>query len=349
MAQVDSATSLPRWRRIWSRADRALRSELGLALLMIAVFIAVAEHAVRSDQIFELTLVAKAAILGLAGVGLNLALGSGGLVSLGHAAFFGAGGYVAGVLAINAFNGTPVMTWPIEIAGSNQMLVIWPAAIVVGFLLAAAIGAMSLRSSGVYFIMITLAFAQMLYYFAISWPAYGGEDGLPYYLRNELPGVDTGDPLTFFFICLAFLGFALFVVWAVLRSRFGLALEVSRQNPDRLEAVGVAAFPIRLLAFTISGAITGLAGALFAELDSFAGPHMMSWHISGELIVFVILGGVARLSGPVFGAGLFILLEELLSPLSTHWHVFLGVLLLVTILWAKGGLVQLLAGARRRG
>ena len=138
-----------------------------------------------SGEPFLVTLATKAAILGLAGVGLNLALGYGGLVSFGHAAFFGIGGYAAGILASAAQNYEPLMTWPLELAGTTSMPVIWLAAIVAAGLVALPIGALSLRTGGVHFIMITLAFAQMIYYFAISWPAYGGEDGLSIYVRNS--------------------------------------------------------------------------------------------------------------------------------------------------------------------
>ena len=327
----------------------ALRSEEGLAIAALAVLAACAGAASALGAPFWITLATKAAILALAGVGLNLALGYGGLVSLGHAAFFGAGGYVAGVLAYHAANYEPILAAPVEIGGTTQMLLIWPIALLVGGALAALIGALSLRSSGVYFIMITLAFAQMIYYFAISWPTYGGEDGLSIYVRNALPYLDTLDGLTYFCVCLGVLALALLLVSTLLRSRFGLALEVSRQSEDRLHSVGVAAFPVRSIAFSISGALTALAGALYADLNRFVSPDMLSWHMSGELIVFVILGGVGRLSGPVIGATLYVLLEHLLAPVSEYWKVLLGLLLLAIVLWARGGVAQALAGEKRRG
>jgi branched-chain amino acid transport system permease protein len=229
------------------------------------------------------------------------------------------------------------------------MPVIWLVAIVAAAIAALPIGALSLRTAGVYFIMITLAFAQMIYYFAISWPAYGGEDGLSIYVRNGFPGLNTLDPLTFFAICYALLIAALWFTSRVTRSRFGLALAAARQNDVRLASVGIGPFRIRLTAFVISAMITGLAGALYADLNRFVSPSMLSWHTSGEIIVFVILGGVGRLFGPVAGAALYIILEHSLGGVSEHWQFFLGLLLLAVVLFARGGLIGLVAGERRHG
>ena len=165
-----------------------------LVLLLAAPLIAAA-----LDEPFYVSLASRVAILALAGVGLNLALGYGGMVSFGHAAFFGLGGYVAGIAAFHAFEDSAFLTWPWTVGGSDQLLIIWIVAALVVALVALAIGAVSLRTSGVYFIMITLAFAQMIYYLAISLPTYGGEDGLSIYLRNQLPVGDSAEPLTFFF------------------------------------------------------------------------------------------------------------------------------------------------------
>ena len=289
------------------------------------------------------------AIFALAGVGLNLVLGYGGLVSFGHAAFFGIGGYAAGILASHAANYAPLATWPFEVPGSRQMLVIWPVAVAAGALAALGIGALSLRTSGVYFIMVTLAFAQMLFFFAISWPAYGGEDGLSFYVRNAFPGADTFDPLQFFAICFSLLLGGLLLSALLPRSRFGLALAGARQNPVRVAAVGIRPYGVRLTAFVISGAMTGLAGALYADLNRFVSPSMLSWQTSGAIMVFVILGGVGRLFGPVAGAGLFILLEHQLGGVSEYWQVFLGLLLLAVVLFARGGLVGVLSPRRAHG
>ena len=296
------------------------------------------------DEPFIITLATKAAILALAGVGLNIALGLGGLVSFGHAAFFGIGGYAMGILAAHAQSYTPIMESPFLIEGTKSMPIIWLVAIVVSALAALLIGALSLRTSGVYFIMVTLAFGQMLFYFSISWPAYGGEDGLSIYVRNGFPGLNTLDPLTFFAIAFAVLALVLLFAGRLARAPFGLALSAARQNAERVEAVGLAPFRLRLVAFVISGAVTGLAGALFADLNRFVSPTMFSWQTSGEIMIFVILGGVGRLFGPVAGAALFILLEHVLGGLSEFWHIYLGLLLLLVVLFARGGMIGLVAG-----
>lgn len=299
-----------------------------------------------ADEPFTITLATRVAILALAGVGLNLALGLGGMVSLGHALFFGIGGYAMGILAHHAQTFDPLMEAPFVIEGTKSMPVIWLTAMVLSALAALAVGALSLRTTGVYFIMITLAFGQMFYYFAISWPAYGGEDGLSIYVRNGFPGLNTLDPIQFFLLCYGLLLLALFVCARITASPFGLALSTARQAPARAETLGFSPFRLRLIAFTISGAITGLAGALFADLNRFVSPAMFSWHTSGEIMVFVILGGVARLFGPVAGAALFILLEHWLGGLSQYWLIYLGALLLGVVLFAKGGLVGTLLRGR---
>ena len=319
------------------------RERLFNAVILLAL-LAVPLMAWQMDEPFVITLATKVAILALAGVGLNIALGLGGLVSLGHAAFFGIGGYAMGILASHAQNYEPLFSWPFVFEGSNQMPLIWLVAVLASATAALVIGALSLRTSGVYFIMITLAFGQMLYYFAISWSAYGGEDGLSIWVRNEMPGLNTLVPIQFF--CVAF-GLLCLTLWSSSRlaqSAFGLALSAARQSEDRVQTVGLAPFKLRLMAFVISGAITGLAGALFADLNRFVSPTMLSWHTSGEIMIFVILGGVGRLYGPLVGAAVYILLEHLLGGISEYWQIFLGLLLLGMVLFARGGLIGALLG-----
>ena len=317
---------------------------INAAILAALIGIPLAAHALGAP--FVVTLATRVAILALAGVALNLALGLGGLVSFGHAAFFGLGGYAAGILAAHAASGQPVVG---VLPGTNAMLAIWPVAMAVAGAAALVIGALSLRTTGVYFIMITLAFAQMLFYFAISWPSYGGEDGLPFYVRNTFPGLNTFAPIQFFAICATLLLAALALSATLAGSRFGLALRAARQNPVRVTAVGIRPYGIRLTAFVISGMIAGLAGALYADLNRFVSPAMLSWHFSGLFLVFVILGGTGRLLGPVVGAGLYMLLEHKLGAVSDYWQLFLGLLLLAVVLFARGGLIGLLAGKPRHG
>lgn len=312
---------------------------------LLAVFLlAIPLVALAMGEPFYVTLATRIVILALAAVGLNIALGLGGLVSFGHAAFFGLGGYVAGILATHAFNSEPLF---FGIAGSTSMPVIWLVAIALCALIALPIGAISLRTAGVYFIMITLAFAQMIYYFATSWPAYGGEDGLSLSIRNGFPLVNTAKPLPFFLICYVLLMLALALFWLIRGSRFGAALQAARQNPARLSATGIAPFRIRLVAFVVSAMVTGLAGVLFADLNRFVSPSMLSWHMSGELIVLIVLGGKGRLFGPVAGAMLYILFEYALGGITERWQFFLGLILLGVVLFARGGLLGLLAGKAR--
>ena len=318
--------------------ETAINAVLGTGLLAVPLL------ALALDEPFVITLATRVAILALAGVGLNLALGYGGLVSFGHAAFFGLGGYATGILASHALTGQPLLTWPVEWTGTTQMLAIWPVAIAVSGLAAMLIGALSLRTTGIFFIMITLAFGQMAFYFTVSWPAYGGEDGLPIYVRSRFPGLNTMDPIAFFALAYGLLMGALWLSWRIAWSRFGLALQAARQNRQRLQAVGIRPFGVLLMAFAISGAITGLAGALYADLNRFVSPAMLSWQMSGEIIVFVILGGVGRLFGPVAGAALYITLEHQLGGVSDHWQFFLGLLLLLVVLFARGGILGLLTG-----
>ena len=319
--------------------------ETALTVALLAALLALPFAAQALGYPFYVTLATRMAILALAAVGLNIALGLGGLVSFGHAAFFGLGGYAAGIVASHAMSGEPLMG--LTVAGS--MLLVWILAALAGGIAALFIGAISLRTSGVYFIMITLAFAQMIYYFAISWPAYGGEDGLSIALRNGFPGLNTAVPRDLFLIAFGLLIAALLLFWRIRGSRFGAALQAARQNETRVAAIGIEPFPIKLVAFVISAMITAVAGAMFAELNRFASPSMLSWPMSGELIVLIILGGTGRLAGPVAGAMLFVLLEYFLGGLTERWQLFLGLILLGVVLFARGGVVGLVAGRARHG
>lgn len=332
-----SAAQRPSGTHRWLDRQRLVHGTL-LALTLLAP---VAAHLL--GEVYYVNLASRIALVAMAAVGLNLAIGFGGMVSFGHAAYFGLGGYVSGISAYHAFDGSLVMGLP----GSDDMLVIWLSAVLLCGLLALVIGAISLRTTGVYFIMITLAFAQMAYYFANSWPDYGGEDGLPIYLRNTLPGLDTNHALSFFLVCFTGLVLSLALTSRLMKSRFGAALTMARLNETRLATAGISPFPIRLVAFVISAMITGLAGALYADLNGFVSPSMLSWHLSGELMVIVILGGVGRLYGPLAGAILFVMMETLLGGLTEYWQFFLGLVLLGVVLFARQGVIGWLAGSER--
>ena len=319
-------------------------SERYLNVLVLAGLMALPLWALVADQPFTITLATRAVILALAAVGLNICLGIGGMVSFGHAVFFGLGGYAMGILAYHAQTYTALDLGAFSIEGTKSMPVVWLVAMVLSAVTAFFIGLLSLRTSGVYFIMITLAFGQMFFYFAISWAEYGGEDGLSIYVRNGFPGLNTLAPIQFFGICFALLCIVLFLFARLQASPFGLALNAARQSATRVETVGLNPMRLKLLAFVLSGAVTGLAGALFADLNRFVSPTMFSWQLSGELIVLIVIGGVGRLMGPILGACIFVALEHFLGDITDFWHVWLGVVLLCIVLFGRGGLIGLLTG-----
>ncbi|WP_147127607.1 branched-chain amino acid ABC transporter permease [Shimia ponticola] len=310
--------------------------------LVLAGLLALPLYALAVDEPFTITLVTRAVILALAAVGLNIVLGFGGMVSFGHAVFFGIGGYAMGILAYHAQTYSTLDLGLFTTEGTKLMPVIWLVAMAVSGLVALIIGLLSLRTSGVYFIMITLAFGQMFFYFAISWAEYGGEDGVSIYVRNSFPGLNTLVPIQFFAICFVILCLVLFLKERLRASPFGLALNAARQSATRAETVGLNPMRLRLVAFVISGMITGLAGALFADLNRFVSPSMFSWQLSGELIVLIIIGGAGRLMGPVIGACVFVALEHFLGGLTDFWHVYLGLILLGIVLFGRGGIIGML-------
>jgi branched-chain amino acid transport system permease protein len=309
---------------------------IGLLVLPVAAGLA--------DEPYLVSLFSRILIYALAAVSLDLMLGFGGMVSLGHAAFVGIGAYVIAILSLHGFEGTPVISWPMTITGSESALLLWPAAVALSAGAAALIGALSLRTSGMHFIMITLAFAQMLYYFFVSLEVYGGDDGLSLFTRNTLPGVDLGDDHQFYYLCLAALSAFLFLSWRLIHSRFGMVIRGCRENERRMKSLGFAAFRYRLVCFVIAGAGAGLAGALIANQTEYVSPGLMHWTRSGQILVMVLLGGMGTLFGPVLGAATLLLLEELLSIYTEHWMVYLGPFLILVVLFAKRGIYGVIAG-----
>jgi len=280
---------------------------------------------------FYVGLASRILILGLAATSLNFILGFGGMVSFGHAAFVGVGAYAVGILMQH---------------GVTSAWIAWPLAMVLGGFFALIIGSISLRTQGVYFIMITLAFAQMLYYLAVSIKAYGGDDGLTLVGRSTAPGLaDLADDTHFYYACLGALVLTLALLARVLNARFGMALQAIQENAVRMTAIGYPVLRYQLLAFTLSGALAGLAGALLANLSAFVSPSMMQWSQSGMLMVMVILGGVGHLYGGIAGAAAFLILEEVLGHYTEHWQLGLGAVLLIVVLLAPRGFMHLL----RRG
>ncbi|MGI9537022.1 MAG: branched-chain amino acid ABC transporter permease, partial [Desulfocapsaceae bacterium] len=228
------------------------------------------------------------------------------------------------------------------IAGSENALLVWPLAIIISAGFALLIGTLSLRTSGMHFIMITLAFAQMLYYFAVGLEKYGGDDGLSLYSRNQLVGMDLDNDVHFYFVCLFFLALFLFIINRLVKSRFGLVLRGAASNSRRVKALGIPDRRYKLICFVIGGAGAGLAGALLANQTEYVSPGLLHWTLSGELMVMVLLGGLGSLFGPVLGATVYLLLEETLAMYTEHWMVYLGPILIMVVLFAKRGLFGLL-------
>ena len=304
------------------------RSRLAV-MVVFGLLALVPVYAAVFAQPFYLSLFARVMIFALAAISLDLVLGFGGMVSFGHAAYLGVGAYAVGILAYH---------------GVDSALVQFGAAILASALVALFIGAISLRTSGMYFIMITLAFAQMLYYLAVSLKAYGGDDGLPILKRGSLGPINLSSNIQLYYLILGLLALFLYLGHRVVRSRFGRVLEGAKWNERRTVALGIAPYRYRLVAFVLSGTVCGLAGALLATLTTFVSPSYMAWTRSGEIIVMVVLGGMSTLTGPVIGAIVLLILEEVLAKLTTHWMLILGPILVLVVLFARRGLWGLIAG-----
>jgi branched-chain amino acid transport system permease protein len=304
---------------------RAIVLAAGLALLA-----AVPPVAALANQPFYLDLVRRVMIFAIAALSLNLILGYGGMISFGHAAYLGVGAYAVGVLAhYGIHNG--FLQWALAIAASA--------------LVALVIGAVSIRTSGVYFIMITLAFTQMLYYLGISIEEYGGDDGMRLAVKSQFPGlIDLNDADAFYYLVLAILVLALFLGHRLVNSRFGMVIRAARSNEARTRSIGFSPYPYRLAAFVIAGAVCGLAGALLVNHTAYLTPEFMNWTRSGELMFMVILGGMGSIAGPVLGAFALLLLEDALSGWTQHWQLILGPLLVLSVLFLRRGLAGLLFG-----
>jgi branched-chain amino acid transport system permease protein len=308
----------------------ARNAAVAIVLVLLAL---VPVYAALSGNAFLLSLFTRVVILAMAAVSLNLIMGFGGMVSFGHAAYLGIGGYVIGILAKE---------------GVNSGFVQWPLALAVSALFALAVGALSLRTRGVYFIMITLAFAQMVYYVAIGLDRYGGDDGLTIYKRSQFGElVNLSNKTAFYYLCLVLLLATVYLVWRIVNSRFGLLIQGARSNDRRMRAIGFPTYRYKLTCFVIAGTICGLAGALLANHTDFISPAVMHWTRSGDLIVMAVLGGMGTVLGPVLGAAGFLLLEESLSSVTEYANLILGPFLLLIALYVHGGIDGLLAGIRR--
>ncbi len=331
-AGTEQAGALPMGARRGMSAATIAPIVLFLALALFPLLAAL------TGQSHWLSLMTRVMILAIAALSLDLILGVGGLVSFGHAAFLGLGAYTTGILIHEGF---------------GDAFITVPAALAVCGLFGALTGAVSLRTKGVAFIMITLAFGQMAYFFAQALYAYGGDDGLTLYDRSTVAGFAVLENGTvFYYVALGTLLACFLLVRAIVASRFGRALQGARDNAVRMASLGYDVTRIRLAAYTLSGMICGLSGVLLANHTEFVSPAFMAWQRSGELIFMVIIGGLGSLWGAIVGAAAFLLIEEGLSGLTEHWKAIFGPLIILFVLFTRGGLSGLLAritASRREG
>jgi branched-chain amino acid transport system permease protein len=303
---------------------------VGAVLVLLAL---VPAYSALTGNYFVMSLSTRIVILAMAAVSLNLIMGFGGMVSFGHAAYLGIGGYVVGILAKE---------------GVNSGFLQWPLALAVAALFALTVGALSLRTRGVYFIMITLAFAQMVYYVAIGLDRYGGDDGMTIYKRSQFGDlISLSNKTAFYYLCFVMLLATVYLVWRIVNSRFGMAIQGARSNDRRMRAIGFPTYRYKLTCFVIAGTLCGLAGALLANHTDFISPAIMHWTRSGDLIVMAVLGGMGTVLGPVLGAAALLVLEESLSGVTEYWQIIIGPIFLLVVLFARGGIDGLLAGGGR--
>jgi branched-chain amino acid transport system permease protein len=310
--------------------DRARTVSIAVVLLALA---AVPPIAALLDQPFYLDLFRRIMIFAIAAVSLNLILGYGGMVSFGHAAYLGSGAYAVGILAHHGID-NGFLQFALAVGASAAIALV--------------IGAVSIRTGGVYFIMITLAFTQMLFYLGISLEEYGGDDGMRLATRSQFgPVLDLASPTPFYYFVLAILAGFLYLVHRLVNSRFGMVIRATKSNEARTRAIGFSPYPYKLAAFVIAGAMCGVAGALLVNQTAYLTPQFMNWTRSGEIMFMVILGGIATLIGPVLGATALLLLEDFLAAWTQHWQIILGPILVLVVLFARRGLAGWLPGGDR--
>jgi branched-chain amino acid transport system permease protein len=274
---------------------------------------------------YLVSLGARVMIFAVAAVALDLLLGYGGLISFGHAAFIGLGAYAVGILAAH---------------GITDALIALPAALAISALYAFLTGIVCLRTTGVYFIMITLAFGQMAYFTATSLAPYGGDDGLTVAARNTFAGFALiKNERAFYYVVFACLLGSYLFCRALVASRFGRVLRGAKENPVRMATIGFNVYRFQLAAYVIAGALAGLSGFLLANATEFVSPAYMSWQRSGELIVMVLLGGLGSLNGAIIGTAAYLLTEEWLAGFTENWKVIFGPMLVLVVLFARGGLL----------
>jgi branched-chain amino acid transport system permease protein len=307
-------------------------------IFLLVIFVLFPPVMLAADQLFYVSFASRVMIYAIAATSLNLVLGYGGMISFGHAAFVGTGAYVGSILVAE---------------GVTSAFIGWPAAVAVSALAAWIIGAISLRTRGVYFIMITLAFAQMMFYLVNSMKAYGGDEGLTLRQRPSLI-IDLGSEVAFYYVVLFLLLSSIYLLYRLMRSRFGRVVVAIRENEARAEAIGFPVFRYKLACFVIAGAVAGLAGALLASHGKYVNPNVLHWVQSGTLMIMVILGGVGSLWGGVLGAAVLLGLEHLIADYPIGWlmqlapnypqysNLGVGLVMLAIVLYAPQGIAGLL-------
>ena len=314
------------------------------SLPLVALFILAAAFPFFGEK-YYVDLVMKIMILSVFALSLELLVGQTGLVSFGHAAFFGIGAYVAALLSPQS--------------GPASFWILFPAALAAAGLYALAVGALSLRTRGVYFIMVTLAFAQMAYYVFHDTKLGGGSDGIYLYFRPEIAIggarlLDLSQPRVFYFFVLAALVLTFVLLSAAQASRFGRALAGIRVNEQRMRAAGFATYPYKLAAFVVAAMLAGVAGFLYALKDGYVNPEILSWHQSGAVLLMIILGGIGSLRGAVFGAIAFVALQEfyqsqaIFGSFAKHWQLPLGLTIIAFVALMPKGLIGLGTQLRSR-
>jgi branched-chain amino acid transport system permease protein len=310
---------------------RSPRTWVGIVLLGALALVPVYAHLFQ--QTFYITLFTRILIFAIAALGLNLILGYGAMVSFGHALYIGIGAYAVGILSFHGVtNG-----WLHLLAG-----------LAAGTLVALVVGWVCLRTEGVAFIMITLAFAQMFYFLSVSLKLYGGDDGLTIAARSNFGWLDLSNNTIFYYTVFAVLLAIVFCIGRVVESRFGFVLRGCRSNERRMKALGFPTLRYRLVAYLISALICVIAGVMLANLTRFASPSYMQWQASGDLIVMIVLGGMGTLLGPVAGATGLLVLEEVLSEWTQHWMAILGPLIVLLVVFSSRGIYGLVDAAPRR-
>lgn len=299
------------------------------SFLILAALPMVAESEMI-DEPFYIDLMARVMIFSIAAMSLDFILGYGAMISFGHALYLGLGTYAVGIMAYYEFTN-----------GWLQLLT----CIGGTALIALIMGLISLRTSGIYFIMITFALAQMFYFLGISLEAYGGDDGLPIDTRSEFFSFfDLNEAWNMYYLILGTLTVTTIVLWKIINSRFGMVVRGSHSNDDRMQAIGYPTMKYRLAAFVIAGVVCGLAGFLLGNLTEFLTPEYMHWFRSGELMIMVMVGGMGTLFGPLFGAFAYIMMEDFLAHFTEYWQFYFGPILILLVLFAKQGLWGMLPG-----